>query len=210
VTGWAIDRFVEPAATFHARPVPSPTARAVWVAEPTAPALVLGSTQVPADVVEGVTIDVVRRRSGGGAVLVVPGDLLWLDVIVPAGDDLWDDDVGRATHWLGSVWVEALAVVGVDAVVHTGPMVRTEWSDRVCFAGVGPGEVLTPDGRKLVGISQRRTRDAARFQCAALGRWDPSIGDLLAVPPAAIAYVATGVGVDLDDVLTAFLAALPA
>ena len=37
-----------------------------------------------------------------------------------------------------------------------------------------PGEVVAPDGAKLVGISQRRTRVAARFQCAVHRRWDPA------------------------------------
>jgi lipoate-protein ligase A len=42
----------------------------------------------------------------------------------------------------------------------------------VCFAGVGPGEVLADDGAKLVGISQRRTRNWALFQCAVPLKWD--------------------------------------
>jgi hypothetical protein len=88
-------------------------------------------------------------------------------------------------------------------------MVRTEWSDRVCFAGIGPGEVLDAAGRKVVGISQRRTRGSARFQCAALGRWDPAVGPMVGVPAGAIADVATGVGVPLADLLDAFLANLP-
>jgi hypothetical protein len=52
-------------------------------------------------------------------------------------------------------------------------MVRSALSDVVCFAGLGPGEV-TIGGRKAVGISQRRTREAARFQCVAYERWDPA------------------------------------
>jgi lipoate-protein ligase A len=208
VTGWAVERFVEPAADFHALVVPVPATRAVWVAEPTAPVLVLGSTQ-PRSVVVDPTIEVVQRRSGGGAVLVVPGDLLWIDVIVPFGDDLWDDDVGRATHWLGDAWADALHRMGVAGRVHTGPMVRTEWSHRICFAGVGPGEVLDPDGRKLVGISQRRTRGSARFQCAALLRWDPAVGPMVGVPVDAIADVATGIDVPRDELLAAFVRSLP-
>ena len=58
-------------------------------------------------------------------------------------------------------------------LVHTGEMIRTLWSSAVCFAGVGPGEVLV-DGAKVVGISQRRTRAGARFQCAVMRTWDPS------------------------------------
>ena len=143
-----------------------PPERAVWVFEVERPALVLGSTQ-PVMEVQG--IEVVRRRSGGGAVYLEPGGTLWVDVVVPKGDDLWDDDVARATYWLGEAWAEA---VGGGAIVHRGPMVRTAWSDRVCFAGLGPGEVMI-GGAKVVGISQRRTRELARFQCVAYEAWDP-------------------------------------
>jgi lipoate-protein ligase A len=53
------------------------------------------------------------------------------------------------------------------------------WSGRICFAGLGPGEV-TVNGRKVVGVSQRRTRKGALFQTAALLRWDPGrLVDLL-------------------------------
>ena len=198
------------ATEFHALDVPDPAERAVWVADPTDPALVLGSSQPDADVRPGVDLEVVRRRSGGGAVLVVPGDVLWVDVVVPAGDALWDDDVARASHWLGDAWATALGALGVEGEVHRGPLDRTPWSAAVCFAGLGPGEV-TIDGRKAIGISQRRTRAAARFQCAALARWDPSaVADLLVdVDPGAIADVATGVGVPLDDLLATFLRHLP-
>jgi lipoate-protein ligase A len=60
--------------------------------------------------------------------------------------------------------------------------VRTRWSSLVCFSGLGPGEVHA-DGRKVVGISQRRTRRWARFQCAAYLHWDPAALVSLLVPP---------------------------
>ena len=208
---WQVERRSLSAAEFHALAVPEPAERAVWVADPTAPALVLGSAQPDADVRAGIEIDVVRRRSGGGAVLVVPGEVLWIDVIVPAGDALWDDDVGRASHWLGDVWATALWELGVAGDVHKGPLVRTPWSAAVCFSGLGPGE-LTVAGRKVIGISQRRTRHAARFQCAALGRWDPSaLLSLLTIDARVddLEPVAAGVNTPLDDLLTAFLRHLP-
>lgn len=118
-------------------------------------------------------VEVVRRRSGGGAVWLAPGTVTWVDVVLPAGDPHWVDDVGRSSLWLGDAWARALVALGVpDPTVHRGPLVRTRWSPLVCFAGVGPGEVLV-DGRKVVGISQRRTRAGARFQCAVLHHWDP-------------------------------------
>ena len=144
-----------------------PDHRTVWLLEPTAPAVVLGSTQPDSVLVPGTPA--VRRGSGGGAVLMEPGGLVWVDVFVPAGDPLWEVDVGRAFAWLGRAWVGALAA-GAEA--HAGPLVTSPWSRLVCFAGLGPGEV-TVDGAKVVGMSQRRTRAGALFQSAALLEWHP-------------------------------------
>jgi lipoate-protein ligase A len=218
---WTVESRREAPAAFHARALPDPVARAVWVCEATEPALVLGSSQLLDTVDEAACaaagVDVVRRRSGGGAVLVAPGDLLWVDVLLPAGDPLWSDDVARAFVWLGEAWARALADLGVEARVNESGMCATRWSRLVCFAGLGTGEVATPAGVKLVGLSQRRTRQGARFQCAALGTWDPeAVVRLLALPPAEQAEaiedlrpVAAGVGVPLDALLVAFLARLP-
>jgi len=61
-------------------------------------------------------------------------------------------------------------------------MVTTPWSSTVCFDGLGVGEVLL-EGAKLVGISQRRTREAARLQCCWYSAYDPSaLVSLLAAP----------------------------
>ncbi len=99
--------------------------------------------------------------------LVLPGDLCWAEVSIPRSDPLWDDDVGRSMWWLGHAWAEALkALLPQSVEVHRGRSLRTEWSTLACFAGVGSGEVLLA-GRKVVGLSQRRTRDGALFQCAA-------------------------------------------
>ena len=96
---WQVQRARSSATDFHARDVPEPAERAVWVCEASGPALVLGSAQ-PEDGVDRAAcaaagVDVVRRRSGGGAVLVVPGEVLWVDLVLPVGDALWQDDVGR-------------------------------------------------------------------------------------------------------------------
>jgi len=159
--------------------MPDVVSREVRIVDVTAPALVLGSSQ-PA--VEERGIPLVRRRSGGGAVLVGPGEVVWVDVLLPAGDPLWEDDVARAFHWLGRAWTGALDALGVDASWHRGAMECTQWCRHVCFAGIGAGEV-TVEGKKVVGLSQRRTRAGALFQCAALLRWDPErIVELLDLP----------------------------
>ena len=187
IGAWGVEAHQGSAAEFHARTVDEPARRAVWWSSVDHPALVLGSAQRPevadADALAAAGVELVRRRSGGGAVLLVPGEVAWADVIVPADDPLWHDDVGRATHWLGATWARALDACGLpDLEVHHGPMVRTRWSSLVCFSGLGPGEVHA-GGRKVVGISQRRTRGWARLQCAAYLRWDPAALTRLLVPP---------------------------
>lgn len=169
------------------------------------PTLVLGSTQPDSDVDQRVArvlgVDVVRRRSGGGAVLLMPGEFVWLDLVIPAGDPLWLDDVGRAMVWVGELWRRALAELGVVGEVHLGGLLTTAWSRQVCFAGVGTGELMAGES-KLVGISQRRTREYARFQSMCHLRWRPELVAALVAAPrpvateiAAAAHVA-GLGVD--------------
>ncbi len=153
-------------------------------------ALVLGSAQplahIDLDACRTAGVDVARRRSGGGAVLVVPGEMLWLDAVIGAGDPLWDDDIGRSMWWLGEVWAEALVSLGAAAgslvEVHRGPVRRTNWSNHVCFDGLGAGEV-TIDGAKAVGISQRRTRSWARLQSSMHVVWRGEMMAGLLSPP---------------------------
>ena len=150
-------------------------------------AVVLGSGQragvVDATAARRGGLTVLRRRSGGGVMLVSPADLLWVDVVVPRGDPLWHHDVGRAFLWLGEVWRKALVRCGVAAEVYDGRYEPGPWGALVCFAGRGPGEVFVA-GRKVVGLSQRRSSAGARFQCGLLRRWDPgAFADLFVLPP---------------------------
>jgi lipoate-protein ligase A len=217
--GWDLRRLRGPAGELHAEAVPPAPGRAVWVLEAAAPALVLGSTQgddlVDREAAGRLGVEVVRRRSGGGVVLVEPGGTLWVDLIVPAGDPLWDDDVGRAAGWVGRAWQAALAEVGVAPTeVHEGALACGPLGRLVCFATVGAGEVTLPDRRKVVGVSQRRTRAAARFQCAAYTRWHPDpLTPLLRLDESgtrAVTDAAAGTGVAPADLLAALLRHLPA
>jgi len=166
---------------FHAREIPDVPTPQIWLNTITEPALVLGSTQRDQSLVDQVAcaeagVDVVRRRSGGGAVLLLPGEVTWFDVIIPAGGPGWAADVHAPMVWLGHHLAAVLHDVGAapEAVtVHDGGLVSTAHSQLLCFDGIGPGEVLL-GGRKLVGISQRRTRAAARLQCSWYHRYDPA------------------------------------
>ncbi|NYI44654.1 lipoate-protein ligase A [Nocardioides aromaticivorans] len=207
-------------ADFHARPIPDdlPEAEA-WSYRPPGRGLVLGSAQQEsiADLAaaERAGIAVAKRRSGGGAVYVDPARCVWVDVVLPPHDERWSDDVREATYWLGEAWQRALASLGIDTRLYRGGLEQTPWGRLVCFAALGPGEVLVGD-RKLVGISQRRTRAGARFQCIAYDRWDAhDVLDLLdlsdadrTAAAADLATRATGVGDHLDALRAAIVAEL--
>jgi lipoate-protein ligase A len=162
--------------------------RTIRIRHSAVPAIVLGSTQ-PDGVVSAVAatragVAVLRRRTGGGAVWIDPTGPIWVDLWVPRADPLFDDDVVRAATWVGDTWVAALGSFGVGQLgVHRGPPIDTGWS-QVCFAGVGPGEVVA-GSRKVVGVAQWRSRQGALFHCAAYRNWDPvPLLELLAIEPA--------------------------
>ena len=182
---WAIEERGGTARVLH-EPWPEPARRSrrtVALCSVSDRAVVLGSTQ-PSDVVDGrraagAGVDVVHRRSGGGAVLVAPGAQVWLDAWIPRDDALWDDDVLRSSWWLGETWLRALLALGAaDLEVHRGRVATGPWSSLVCFAAVGPGEV-TAGAAKLVGVAQRRDRHGARLHSMAPLRWRPA--DLVAL-----------------------------
>ena len=177
-----------PVAALHAAdPLTEPVAApAVLWCDPTDSAVVLGSRQVPETVdpdrCRAAGLAVVRRRSGGGAVILEPESVVWIDLVVPHG--VAPDDIRGSMVWAGERWRTALASSGLDGLtVHDGAMVCTPWSSLVCFAGFGPGELLDGAGRKLLGLSQRRTRHGIRIQGTVYRRL-PSVDvtTLFAVP----------------------------
>jgi len=126
-------------------------------------------------------ITIASRRTGGGAVLVSESDVVWVDVVIDDTHPHWDTDVSRSFEWLGRACQRALAELGTNTTMHTGRLHKTTWSPLICFAGLGPGELTIETGttktgtsQKVLGISQRRTRDRARFQIAILKRWSGS------------------------------------
>ncbi len=191
--------------------------------------LVLGSTQ-GAELVSTVKIqesevevDVVRRRGGGGSVLLQPTDHVWMDAWIPRSDPLWEPDVSTAAAWVGAWWRDALGVAGeAEWSVHEGRSVPGELGELVCFAGRGPGELFVGQ-RKVVGVSQWRSREGALFLSCAYTRWDPgTLVDLLQLNASLtsaltddLAALAVGLaeldppGPDLGSVRRALLSSFP-
>ena len=169
-----VHRCAAEAGEFHAREL---GANEAWFVSTSREAVVLGSRQDDSLLDLGRCsrdgVEVTTRRSGGGIVHLVPGEHVWVDVTISDDHPRWTADVVDSSAWIGEAWVRALADLGIGSLVHRGRLSGDPLGELVCFASLGPGEVTDPSGAKLVGISQRRTRSLARFQCTVLTRWSP-------------------------------------
>jgi len=160
--------------------------RAGW-SRATDAAVVLGSAQrldvgpLPSGV------GLLRRGTGGGAVLCDPSYLM-LDVVLPADDRRVVDDLAASYRWLAERLLGALRGAGagiplravVPVEVRGLPAADREAGRLACFAGLGPYEIVGPGGGKLVGLAQRRRGRAALFQAAAYLRGgQDALADLL-------------------------------
>jgi lipoate-protein ligase A len=165
----------------------------VWTYEQ--PALVLGCSQRalrPAIELQlQGRLSVVEREAGGGAVLAGPW-LLGLSLVLPAGHAWLDGGLLPSYRRLGELHVEALQSLGVtarvvppDEVPSRQPHREPERLDWACFGGLSPWEVVAAQGRKLVGMAQRRRQTGVllvagtlvtepdwELLCNALGRPD--------------------------------------
>jgi lipoate-protein ligase A len=159
-------------------------------------------------------VTVVRRVSGGGAVLA-DREMLALDAAVPAPSPLAGTDVVASYRWFGNAWAAAIATVGAttarDGVrvvtlaearrdrdaLRAAPLdPGTQVREATCFASLSPFEVVwqTPGAmpRKLVGLSQVRRRGVALFQAGVHWRFDATaMASLLVGSEAAIKNATT-------------------
>lgn len=134
------------------------------------PAIVLGCAQRslrPAiERRAGRVVALVDRPAGGGAVLAGPW-MVSVSIVLPSGHALLRGNLIDCYRWLGQLHVEALAECGVPCRALPPQELRgadaafgasaVSWA---CFGALSPWEVVAPDGRKLVGLAQRRQRDA--------------------------------------------------
>lgn len=131
-----------------------------YVARVETATLVLGGHQSSTvlDPFEVANTPVRRRRGGGGLVLLRPDDL-WIDWWIPHDDVRWSQDVRVSSLLVGSWWASVLRDRTQQPVhVYEGPLEGSLAYRVVCFAGRGPGEVFVRD-RKTVGVTQWRVRE---------------------------------------------------
>jgi len=108
-------------------------------------------------------MEVLRRASGGGAVLVGPW-MLGLSVALPPDHRLVGDGAVNSYRWLGQAIARALLQSGIDAWAISpqallarraqNPAPALDWA---CFGALSPWEVLVGD-KKIAGLAQVRRR----------------------------------------------------
>ncbi len=195
-----------------AKPVERPSFR-VWTYE--APSIVLGCGQ-GALLAQALhrrdnRLACLKRESGGGAVLTGPW-LVSASVVLPV-DHPWVGKVVESYRPLGELHRGLLRGLGASAEVLAPedlPQARSKnamgLADWACFGGLSPWEVVSKEGRKIVGLAQRRRRTGVllvagtlvnppdwRLLCDALGH--PEHEDPLRRCTASVAET-LGLGVD--------------
>lgn len=98
-------------------------------------------------------IDVVRRLTGGRAVL--HDKELTYSVICPEGDPLFPDNILGTYKVISSCLVRGLNSLGIDASLAPSVKRRVKKSPSACFTSPSHYEI-TVSGNKLVGSAQRR------------------------------------------------------
>lgn len=189
----------------HSRPMSVDGIRRISILSFPSPTLVLGSTSagLPKSMADK-NFDVVRRASGGGKVWLDPIESRWIDVTIPSTDPLWESDLRKSFLWLGHRLKKAFNSQSIFPLVHEEPLDLggdPEW----CFSKVGAGE-LSFQGKKILGISQRRSRLAARFQCVWYRTFNS--GPFVGLDLPGIGSSDAGFGVDSDSLFQAVLTSI--
>ena len=92
-------------------------------------------------------------------------EMLSLSVFLPSQHVIARSGAVAAYNWLGQIWREVLARFDVssrlcelDEARRSQQQARDVGGDWACYSSVSHGELVTRDGRKLLGIAQIRTR----------------------------------------------------
>ncbi|HEY7931041.1 MAG TPA: hypothetical protein VIC81_02105 [Acidimicrobiales bacterium] len=174
----------------------------MFVVHPSAPLLVLGGNQ-SANVLSdaGRRWPIRRRRGGGGVVSLAPDDL-WIDFWIPRDDPRWRSDVRAASIVVGEWWSSVLnEVLDLTSNVHREGVAGDPALSVACFAGSGPGEVFV-DGRKAVGVTQWHVREGNFLSTVLRATDSRELVDLVRDPPATLASALTHHGLaslSVDD-----------
>lgn len=197
-----------------------------------APAIIMGCSQRPDEDqqqrAKQAGLPIMRRGSGGGAVLAGPW-MLSATIFIPTEHPVAALNLIELFRWLEPIWIKALTDSGVPckgvdkAQIDESKIIAkrrgVEWA---CYAALSHGEVVSLDGRKLVGVAQIRKRKGIALVCGlhlAPCDWtvlgdvvvnDPSQGAILdSLNSNAKQLSGVSTAVLLPEIIARFIACLP-
>ena len=142
-------------------------------------ALVLGRSQRPSPELaaraDRARIGLVERLSGGGAVITGRW-MLSVTLLLPPAHPLARMSLPAGYRAIGEACRQAMHTLGLPTLVAPpvpAPRTAAAELDWACFASISHGELVSADGRKIVGLAQVRRRQGIAV----------CIGVLLARPP---------------------------
>lgn len=133
------------------------------------PAIIMGRSQRPDDSMlqrgRDRSIPVQQRGSGGGAVLAGPW-MLSVTLFLPTDHPAAELGIIDIFKWFEAAWLEVLLDNGVtcrsvdEAMINTSKVrAKQEGVEWACYAGLSHGELVSLQGRKLLGLAQIRKRN---------------------------------------------------
>ena len=133
------------------------------------PAVIMGRSQRPDNEMlqraAARKIPVQQRGSGGGAVLAGPW-MLSVTLFLPTAHPAAELGIIDIFKWFEAAWLKVLLDSGIPCQSVDETMIaeskiaaraqKVEWA---CYAGLSHGELVSNDGRKLLGLAQIRKRN---------------------------------------------------
>ncbi len=105
-----------------------------------------------------------RRGSGGGAVLAGPW-MLSVSIFIPNRHAIAKGNIVNAFSWLEQIWQKSLAAIGIECrgvskedIEQSKEFAKRHNIEWACYGSLSYGEVVCPQGKKLVGLAQIRKR----------------------------------------------------
>jgi lipoate-protein ligase A len=128
------------------------------------PGVVLGCSKRPTEEMRAysgkIDVDLVQRRTGGGAVLVGPW-MMSASILLPLHHPLANLNIHETYRWFGESHAVALRSFGLESEViksNKDPLVSADKKlDWACFGGRCTGELIV-NNRKVVGLAQLRSK----------------------------------------------------
>jgi len=130
------------------------------------PGIILGCSQrlneAQIKISEQYKLPWVRRSSGGGAVLAGPW-MLSVTLFVPYDHQIAKGNIINIFSWLEQIWLKVLAenninCRGVDKamIAQSKDYAKKNELEWACYGSLSHGEIVCPQGYKLVGLAQIR------------------------------------------------------